>query len=100
MALTKFGFIVRGDGFDPETDVQIMESPDFKMTTIGISHLEQVCDAARRLVADGVQMIELCGAFGPIWTAKLIEAIDDAVPVGSVSYGPESIDRIHAIFAD
>jgi len=51
------------------------------------------------LVADGVQLIELCGGFGPIWTAKLIEAIDDAVPVGSVAYGPEAIDRIQAIFA-
>ena len=99
MALTNFGFIVRGDGFDPERDVQVMETPAFKMTTIGISRPEQGMDAARRLVADGVQLIELCGAFGPIWTAKLIEAIDDAVPVGSVAYGPESIDRVYEIFA-
>ena len=42
-----------------------MQSPAFRMTTIGIlAHPEQVLDAARRLVADGVQMIELCGAFG------------------------------------
>jgi hypothetical protein len=99
MALTNFGFIVRGDGFDPEVDVQIMQTSSFKMTTIGIADPKQCMEAARRLVADGVQLIELCGAFGPIWTAKLIEAIDDAVPVGSVAYGPESIDRIYEIFA-
>jgi hypothetical protein len=99
MALTNFGFIVQGDGFNPESDVQVMETPSFKMTTIGVGHAEQGGDAARRLVADGVQLIELCGGFGPIWTAKLIEAIDDAVPVGSVAYGPEAIDRIQAIFA-
>ena len=98
MALTNFGFIVRGDGFDPESDVQVMETPSFRMTTIGISQPEQGGDAARRLVADGAQLIELCGAFGPIWTAKVIEAIDDAVPVGSVAYGPEAIARVHAIF--
>jgi hypothetical protein len=99
MALTNFGFIVQGDGFDPESDVQVMETSSFRMTTIGVAHAEQGGDAAKRLVADGAQLIELCGGFGPIWTAKVIEAIDDAVPVGSVAYGPEAIDRIHAIFA-
>ena len=99
MALTNFGFIVRGDGFDPKSDVQIMETPRIKMTTIAISKPEQGIEAARRLVADGAQLIELCGAFGPVWTAKVIEGIDDAVPVGSVAYGPEAIDRVHAIFS-
>jgi hypothetical protein len=99
MALTNFGFIVQGDGFDSETDVQVMDTSSFRMTTIGVAHVEQGGDAARRLVADGAQLIELCGGFGPIWTAKMIEAIDDAVPVGAVAYGPEAIDRIHAIFA-
>ena len=99
MALTNFGFIVQGDGFDPESDVQVMETSSFRMTTIGVAHAEQGGAAARRLVADGALLIEQCGAFGPIWTAKVIEAIGDAVPVGSVAYGPEAIDRVHAIFA-
>ena len=99
MALTNFGFIVRGDGFDPAEDVQVMETPTFKMTTIGISQPDQGLEAAQRLVADGAQLIELCGAFGPVWTAKIIEAIDDAVPIGSVAYGPEAVDRVHDIFA-
>jgi len=99
MALTNFGFIVRGDGLDPERHVQVMQTSTFKMTTIGISRLEQGPAAARRLVAEGVQLIELCGAFGPIWSAKVIEAIGDTVPIGSVAYGPEAIDRVHAIFA-
>ena len=76
-----------------------METPSFKMTTIGISRPDQGPEAAQRLVADGAQLIELCGAFGPVWTARVIEAIDDAVPIGSVAYGPEAVDRVHAIFA-
>ena len=99
MALTNFGFIVRGAGLDPARDVQVMKTSLFKMTTIGISRPDQGLEAAQRLVADGAQLIELCGAFGPVWTAKIIEAIDDAVPIGSVAYGPEAVDRVHAIFA-
>ena len=46
-----------------------------------------------------MQLIELCGGFGPIWTARVIEAIGGAVPVGSVGYGPESIAQMHELFA-
>lgn len=99
MALTNFGFIVTGSDFDPSKDVSVMETASFRMTTIGVPTADQGPAAAKRLVAEGVQLIELCGGFGPIWTARVIEAIDDAVPVGSVAYGPEAVDRVHDIFA-
>jgi len=41
------------------------------------------------LVAEGVQIIELCGGFGSVWITKICEAINNAVPVGDVFYGPE-----------
>jgi Family of unknown function (DUF6506) len=99
MALTKFGFIVTGSGLDPEKHIAVMESPTFRMITIGVSKPEQGIEAARRLISEGVQLIELCGGFGPIWTARILEAIGSAVPVGSVAYGPESIDAMCALFA-
>ncbi len=99
MALTKFGFIVTGSGLDPARHVSVMESASFKMITIGVSKPEEGIDAAKRLVADGVQLIELCGGFGPIWTARILDAIASAVPVGSVAYGPESIDSMYRLFA-
>lgn len=98
MALTDFGFIVTGSGFDPEKDVSVMETPSFRMMTIGVPTADHGPAAAKRLVSEGVQLIELCGGFGPVWTARVIEAIDDAVPVGSVAYGPEAVDRVHSIF--
>ena len=99
MALTKFGFIVTGSGLDPQQHVSVMESPTFEMITIGVAKPEQGVEAAKRLVADGVQLIELCGGFGPIWTARILEAIGSVVPVGSVAYGPESIDAMYRLFA-
>jgi len=47
-----------------------------------------------------VQLIELCGGFGPIWTAKVIEELDGAIPVGSVGYGPEAISGMYRLFPD
>ena len=100
MALTKFGFIVKGDGLDPATHRQVMASSTFEMLTVGVGSCEEALPVAQEMVASGTQLIELCGGFGPIWTSRLIEAIDGAVPIGAVAYGPEAIDQLHAIFAD
>jgi hypothetical protein len=54
---------------------------------------------ARSLAAEGVQLIELCGAFGAVHTSAIIEAVGSTVPVGMVAYGPEAVDQLHAIFS-
>ena len=99
MALSKFGFIVTGAQLDPNQHRMTMSSPAFTMIAVGVSSPNQGIEVARTMVSDGVQLIELCGGFGPIWTAKIIEAIGNAIPVGAVAYGPESIDAMHALFA-
>lgn len=99
MALTQFGFIVTGAELDPAQHRQVMRSPAFEMTTIGVSHPEQALAAAQQLVRDGVQLIELCGGFDARWTARVQDAIERRVPVGTVSYGPDTIDALHTLFA-
>lgn len=95
MALNKFGFIVTGDDFE-----QYQGTDNFKMKVVGVSKPEQGIDAAKKMVDEGIQLIELCGGFSPVWAGKIIEAIDYAVPVGVVAYGPESIDSMYALFSD
>lgn len=99
MALERFGFIVTGNGYDPAVHRAQLDSPAIKTLIVGVAKPEQALAVAREMVASGVQLIELCGGFGPVWTARVLEAIDHAVPVGSVGYGPESIDQMHALFS-
>ncbi|WP_198087910.1 DUF6506 family protein [Variovorax sp. E3] len=101
MALTRFGFIVTGAGLDPAHDRCVMESESgrFRMVVIGVPTAAEGPAAARALLTEGVQLIELCGGFGPLGTAAVLTAIDGAVPVGSVGYGPESIDALQRLFA-
>jgi len=98
MALTKFGFIVTGAGLDPQFNRMSMASDQFEMITVGVANASQGPAVAKGMIENGVQLIELCGGFGPEWTGKVIEAIDGAIPVGSVAYGPESIDQIYRLF--
>ncbi len=94
MALTSFGFIVTGDDFRQEQG-----TPKFRMRVVGVREPKQGIEVAREMVHDGIQLIELCGGFSPVWAGRIIEAIDYAVPVGVVAYGPESIDAMYRLFA-
>jgi len=94
MALTYFGFIVTGDDF-----VQHQGTENFKMKVVGVKSAEQGIEVAKTMVQEGIQLIELCGGFSPVWAGRIIEAIDYAVPVGVVAYGPESIDAMYNLFA-
>jgi hypothetical protein len=94
MALTKFGFIVTGDNF-----VQYQGTDKFSMKVVGVSHAREGIEAAKEMVSEGIQLIELCGGFSPVWAGAIIEAIEYAVPVGVVAYGPESIDGMFRLFS-
>jgi hypothetical protein len=94
MALTKFGFIVTGDRF-----IQHQGTDQFSMKVVGVAEPSEGIVAAQEMVAEGIQLIELCGGFSPVWAGKIIEAIDYKVPVGVVAYGPESINAMYRLFA-
>jgi Family of unknown function (DUF6506) len=98
MALHKFGFIVTGAQLDPAQHRSVMQSPAFEMISVGVSSPAQAPVVAQQMVSEGVQLIELCGGFGPAWTARVQEAIAHRVPVGSVGYGPDTIDAMHTLF--
>lgn len=86
MTLRHFGFIVAGNDF-----VQEQGTDKFKMKVVGVNKPKQAIDEAKDMFAEGIQAIELCGAFSPIVVGKIIEAIEFKVPVGTVSYGAESV---------
>ncbi|MFI0352792.1 DUF6506 family protein [Actinomadura sp. 9N407] len=99
MALTHWGFIYTAPGVDPEGRWSTADTDGCRTELVALRSVEQAPDAARRLADQGAQLIELCGAFGPVWTARVIEAVGGRVPVGAVGYGPEAVDQVHAIFS-
>lgn len=61
VALTKFGFIVTGDNF-----VQYQGTEKFSMKVVGVSHPSEGIAAAKQMVDEGIQLIELCGGFSTV----------------------------------
>lgn len=92
MKFNHFVYIFLGPGLDPQQHRSIIKTDKLTFSAIGIDfkHKDKVIEVAKEAIANGAQMIELCGGFGPIWIAKISEAINNSVPVGSVAYGPEA----------
>jgi hypothetical protein len=100
MAFNRWGFIYLGVGTeDPAVDRAVIEHGGLTTTIVAVPDRAAAARVAVELVDAGAQSIELCGGFGSAVAAQVIEAVGDRVPVGSVTYGAESVPGLAALFA-
>ena len=99
VAFNNWGFIYLGSASQAPSEPTVIESDGVTTTIVAVPERAAAVGAAQTLVAGGAQLVELCGAFGPSVAAQVIEAVGEQVPVGSVSYGVESIPAMAALFA-
>lgn len=98
--LHRYAFIFKGPGCEPATHRALVASPLFSTTIIGVSTLEEACAVAAALVDDGVQLIDLCGAFSTKDLQTIRDRTGDRIPIGAVRYTPAQQRRIAEKFAD
>ena len=91
----KFAFIIMGE-LDPRQDQATIGNGSVK--TVGVANLDQACRVAQELAAEGVDCIELCGAFGEAGARKIIAATTNKIPVGFVIHLPEQEPLFKALF--
>ncbi|MGH8178828.1 MAG: DUF6506 family protein [Steroidobacter sp.] len=91
----KWGFIYTLD--DPSADSRV--DTIGTLVCVGIPNISAAPDVARRLVADGVELIELCGGFGGAGLASVVSAVNGRVPVGAVFYGVEASAGLQRLFS-
>ncbi len=99
MGLTHWAFLYTAAGTEPAGTRTEVATESSTTILVGMPQASDGVEIARGLADEGVQLIELCGGFGPVWTARIIEATDGRVPIGAVGYGPEAVEAVQAIFA-
>ncbi|MEO1772619.1 DUF6506 family protein [Candidatus Enterococcus ferrettii] len=91
----RFAFIILGD-FDTTVDKASIHQETAQI--IGVSSVEQACIVAEKLHTDGVDCIELCGAFGEDGANKIIAATKNEIPIGYVVHFEKQNELFEKLF--
>ena len=87
MAQVQYAFIILAPGYEPSAQRAILESPEFKSRIVGVSSQAAALTAVDGFVAEGVEIIELCGGFSPQDAGDIGRRAGQGVSVGLVAYG-------------
>ena len=79
----KFAFLILGD-FNNTTDNASIHNGAAHI--IGVANIKEACAVADKLLKQGIDCIELCGAFGASGAKKIIEATNNKIPVGFITH--------------
>ena len=91
----KYAFLVMGS-YDSTADRAEIQNGATRI--IGVSSVEEACEIARTLQAEGVACIELCGAFGEEGARRVIDATGGTLAVGYVVHFPGQDGLFKAVF--
>lgn len=91
----RYAFLIMGN-YHPEKENVSMAKGSVRM--IGVSNLEEACQVTEILVQEGIDCIELCGAFGEKGAKRIIEVSGGRIPVGFVVHFPEQDPLFEALF--
>lgn len=96
--MEKWGFIyTSGDGDGSPVHVTA-GSHACTLLTVGVPSTDVDPEVVEALIGEGVELIELCGAFGPDSAAAIIDVVDGRVPVGYVTYPASEAGGLHELF--
>lgn len=93
----RFAYIIMDDGFNPNNDYEFI-GKDKHACIVGVENLEQATDIAIELANDGVDVIELCGAFGPEGAKTIIDATEGKVAIGYVTHLQDQDEMYNEMF--
>ena len=89
----KWAFIYTLDDGSATTRVDVIGT----LVCVGVPHVEDAAAEARKLAAQGVKLIELCGAFGGAGLASVTAAVGHNVPVGAVFFAAEAAQALQRL---
>jgi hypothetical protein len=93
-----FIYTLGSDQDDAAVRTDRIGSPACTLLAVGVPSTAEAAGVIEGLLAEGVELIELCGAFGPAEAALVQGAVGGRVPVGAVSYPASAAAGLHTLF--
>lgn len=93
-----WGFIYTSGDEDGPPVVGRTGSEACVLLTVGAPSTTVDDQVIEDLLAQGVELIECCGAFGPAESARILDQVAGRVPVGFVTYPASQAGGLHALF--
>ena len=90
----KWGFIYTLDDASEPARTDVIGT----LVCAGIPTVADAPQVARKMLDEGVELIELCGGFGGAGLASVVAAVDGRVPVGAVFYGCDASAGLQRLF--
>ncbi len=88
-----WAFLYGHPGTDPRADRAVVERDGLRTLLVPVPDEARAAAVTVSLVEDeGVELVELCGGFGAVDAARVVEAVGARVPVGHVAYALESLE--------
>jgi hypothetical protein len=94
--MTTWAFIYEHPGGDPHRDRFVLDRDGQRSLMVPVPDSNVAAAVARQLVAEGVELIELCGGFPVAVAAAVADAVGDGVPVGHVTFSADAIQAAAA----
>jgi hypothetical protein len=91
----KWAFIYTTDDGSTTTRVDVIGT----LVCVGVPHVKDAAEEARKLVAQGVKLIELCGAFGGAGLASVTAAVGADLPVGAVFFACDAAPGLERLLS-
>lgn len=84
--MLKAAFVFLASNADPEIHRSVIETEAVHLITVGVDSYISAIKEVKKLVNEDVGAIELCGGFGHIGTAKIVQAVGSDISVGVVRF--------------
>lgn len=82
----KAAFIFLSPSGDPQLNRSVVNTNEVEVTTVAVKNYAAAEEVAMALVEEGVVAIELCGGFGHVGTARIVQAVKGKAAVGVVRF--------------
>lgn len=96
--MQRWGFIYTLGAEDSPQRVDHIGSQECELIAVGVASARDGAGVARWLLDQGVELVELCGGFGPAAQAEVAEALAGRAPMGAVTYPCDQAIGLHRLF--